>query len=125
MLKKVTVILFLMTSLPSFTYGFNKFDSSYYDLIASLNCVACQNQSLINSNTSSAISLRQVVKERLAEGRSLTDVKKNLARKYGREILSSPGTKGIDIMFWLIPSAILLIIIFNLVRRDSVSYNNS
>ena len=114
-----------MTSLPSFTYGFNKFDSSYYDLIASLNCVACQNQSLINSNTSSAISLRQVVKERLAEGRSLTDVKKNLARKYGREILSSPGTKGIDIMFWLIPSAILLIIIFNLVRRDSVSYNNS
>ena len=125
MLKKVTIILVLIIALPSFTYGFNKFDSSYYDLIASLNCVACQNQSLINSNTSSAISLRQVVKERLAEGRSLDDVKKKLARKYSSEILSYPGAEGVDIMFWFIPSIILLVIIFNLVRRDIIIHKNS
>lgn len=125
MMKKFILLLSLLTWFPGLSYGLDSFDSSYYDLITSLSCVACQNQSLINSNTSSAISLRLVVKESLAEGASLSDVKKNLTRKYSREILSSPGDKGIDILFWFIPGAILLVSILNLIRRDAVTYENS
>lgn len=92
------------------------------DLSAKLRCLVCQNQSIDDSDAPLARDLRILLRERLSEGYSDSQVIDYLVGRYGEFILLKPKV-GLHTMFlWLGPFALLLIGIFVIARmRRSTS----
>lgn len=93
----------------------------YLDYVNSFSCIACKNQSLINSQEQSAVNLRSILKDKFYDGANLKSVKLSLEKKYGPSISSVPDKYGKFIFLWLFPIAVymLLLSIFFLFKKKA------
>lgn len=78
------------------------------DLSKQVRCVVCQNQDIDSSNAGVARDLRILVRERLTEGDSDTDVLAYLVARYGDYVLFKPPWKPSTYALWLAPGAMLI-----------------
>jgi len=99
-----TFIFFLSMN----TYGSN----SLYDISDELMCPVCQGQTVAESNSKLAISMREVIKSKLKNGESKEQILSYFVKQYGDNILAKPPLKGFNMLLWLVPPGILLISIF-------------
>jgi cytochrome c-type biogenesis protein CcmH len=76
---------------------------------AGLRCLVCQNQSIDESDADLAKDLRMVVRERLLEGDSDTEVIDYVVNRYGEFVLLQPTFALHNLVLWL--TAPLLFII--------------
>ena len=90
------------------TYGSN----SLYDISDELMCPVCQGQTVAESNSKLAISMREVIKSKLKNGESKEQILSYFVKQYGDNILAKPPLKGFNMLLWLVPPGILLISIF-------------
>jgi len=74
-----------------------------------LRCLICQGQSVHDSDSEFAISLKLVVNEKLKEGLSETEIYDFLKDKYGQWILYDPGLNKSTYLLWLLPLLLFLI----------------
>jgi cytochrome c-type biogenesis protein CcmH len=81
-----------------------------------LRCLVCQNQSIDDSDAPLARDLRILVRDRLREGDSDSQVVQYLVDRYGDFILLRPRLNVLTLLLWGSPLVILLIGIW-LVRR--------
>jgi cytochrome c-type biogenesis protein CcmH len=58
---------------------------------------------------SSALPLRQEIREQMAKGLSKSEILAYFQQKYGEKILSSPTTTGFNLAAWVMPFALLLL----------------
>ena len=58
---------------------------------------------------SSALPLRQEIREQMAKGLSKNEILAYFQQKYGEKILSSPTTTGFNLAAWVMPFALLLL----------------
>lgn len=65
-----------------------------------LRCLVCQNESIDESNASLAKDLRILVRERLSEGDSDTEVVDYIVARYGEFVLLQPTTGGWNWVLW-------------------------
>ena len=95
------------------------------DISAELRCLVCQNQSIDDSNAPLAKDLRILVRERLAEGDSDSQVIDFVVARYGEFVLLNPRFAPHTYLLWLGPPLILLIAVIALIgvyrRRDPAS----
>ena len=90
------------------TYGSN----SLYDISDELMCPVCQGQTVAESNSKLAISMREVIKSKLKNGESKEQILSYFVKQYGDNILAKPPLKGFNMLLWLVRPGILLISIF-------------
>lgn len=95
----------------------------YLDYVNNFSCIACKNQSLINSQEQSAINLRSILKDKFYDGANIKSVKLSLEKKYGPLIKSAPDKHGNFIFLWFFPAAIylLLLVWFLLSKKGRVT----
>ena len=74
-----------------------------------LRCLICQGQSVYDSDSEFANSLKIVVDKKLAEGLSENQIYDYLKNKYGEWILYDPGLNKNTYILWLLPLLIFLI----------------
>ena len=74
-----------------------------------LRCLICQGQSVHDSDSEFAISLKTLVKKKLNEGRSEEEIYNYLKDKYGEWILYDPGFSKNTYFLWLLPLLMFLI----------------
>ena len=79
------------------------------DLYKELRCLVCQNQSLSESDAPLAIDLRELIKEKLEEGKTEKEVIKYLVERYGEFILLKPAFSFQNLILWLGPLIFMLI----------------
>jgi cytochrome c-type biogenesis protein CcmH len=72
-----------------------------------LRCLVCQNQSIAESNAELAQDLRAQVREQLASGKSEGEVVDYMVARYGDFVLYQPPVKGITVLLWGGPAALL------------------
>lgn len=72
-----------------------------------LRCLVCQNQSIAESNAELAQDLRAQVREQLAAGKSEGEVVDYMVARYGDFVLYQPPVKGITVLLWGGPAALL------------------
>jgi cytochrome c-type biogenesis protein CcmH len=78
------------------------------NLSSELRCLVCQNQSIDDSEAPLARDLRLLVRERLTQGDSDTQVLDFLVSRYGQFVLLRPRLELQTILLWGLPPAALL-----------------
>ena len=79
------------------------------DIAAKLRCTVCQNQPVAESNSGLARDMRDVIKEKLQEGRSEKEIVQFFVDRYGDYVLLAPPKSGNGIPLWIFPPLFLLL----------------
>ena len=85
-----------------------------------LRCLVCQGQSISDSNSDFAVTLKMVVKDLINQGKTEDEIYDFLSNKYGDWILYKPKLNFGNFLLWFFPYFVLLIgalIILHLVRK--------
>ena len=78
------------------------------DLSAQLRCMVCQNQSIDDSNAELARDLRLLVRERIVQGESDTQVIDYVVSRYGEFVLLNPRFSVRTYLLWSAPVLLLM-----------------
>ncbi len=93
------------------------------DISAGLRCLVCRNESIDESNADLARDMRLLVRERLLEGDSDSEVIAFIVERYGEFVLLRPTTDGVNIILWVAAPVLFIITLVSsglyLRRRDS------
>ena len=87
-----------------------------------LRCLVCQGQSISDSNSEFAITLKMVVRDLIDQGKSEKEIYNFLSDKYGDWILYKPKLNLGNFLLWFLPYFTLVIgglIILYLIRKNS------
>jgi len=87
-----------------------------------LRCLVCQGQSISDSNSEFAITLKIVVRDLIDQGKSEKEIYNFLSGKYGDWILYKPKLNLENFLLWSLPYIILLLgglIILYLIRKNT------
>ena len=92
------------------------------EITKNLRCLICQGQSVYDSDSEFAISLKLVVKSKIDEGFTEEQIYKYLTKKYGEWILYDPQFNKNTYFLWFIPLLIFLfggaIILKKLIKNE-------
>ena len=83
-------------------------DARYRDLIHTIRCMQCQNQSIAESPAIIAGDLRREVRSMMAEGRSNREIRRYLASRYGDYINFLPPWRPSTWLLWTAPALLML-----------------
>ncbi len=75
---------------------------------AQLRCPVCQGLSLQDSPSELAQSMRAVVRDQLAQGKTPDEVKAYFVSKYGEWILLAPEPRGFNLVAYAVPFLVVL-----------------
>ena len=87
-----------------------------------LRCLVCQGQSIADSNSEFALTLKMVVKDLIDQGKTDEEIYSFLSDKYGDWILYKPKLSPGNFLLWGLPYLVLIIggvIIVFLIRKSS------
>jgi len=100
------LILILSLSLSNLNAGEN---DKRNKIAKNLRCLICQGQSVYDSDSEFANSLKIVVDKKLQEGLSEDQIYEYFRTKYGEWILYDPGLNKNTYILWLLPILIFLV----------------
>ena len=101
---KLTFIIFLI-----FTFNLKADETELQNKITkNLRCLICQGQSVYDSDSDFAISLKLVVKKKIKNGLSEKEIYDFLTEKYGEWILYDPKFNKNTYILWFLPLLIFL-----------------
>ena len=92
----------------------------YNQIYKNLRCLVCQGQSISDSNSEFAQTVKIVVKDLVEEGKTENEIYAFMAEKYGDWIVYKPQFNKQNFMLWLLPYVVLVggaLIIFFLIRQ--------
>lgn len=76
-------------------------------IAAELRCPVCQGLSAKDSPSETARAMRDLVAQRVAEGRSDDEIRAEFRGSYGDWVLLSPPLAGLSALIWLVPLALI------------------
>ena len=89
-------------------------------IFKNLRCLVCQCQSISDSNSDFAQTIKLVVKDLIKQGKSEQEIYSFMADKYGDWIVYKPEFNKQNFMLWFLPYLILLgggFIIFHIIKK--------
>ncbi|WP_440409816.1 cytochrome c-type biogenesis protein [Neorhizobium petrolearium] len=116
MMRRLFIALFLfLNALPAFAVNPDEvlsnpvLEQRARNLSAQLRCMVCQNQSIDDSNAELARDLRVLVRERLSNGDTDSQVIDYVVSRYGEFVLLKPRFSTKTMILWATPILLLLI----------------
>ena len=114
-------IFFFITYLLFITPGYSSENQTkLLEIYKNLRCLVCQGQSIADSNSDFAVTMKLVVQDQLKEGKTEAEIYKFLTSKYGEWIVYQPAFNKNNFLLWILPYLVLIFggfIIFLLVRK--------
>ncbi len=114
MKKLFLVTLFFFSSLNSFalTPENRLTDESQEQramkLFLEVRCLVCEGQVIENSNTEFSFEMRKLIREKIESGKSDEEIKSDLIKEFGKDILTYSDFGKSDFLLWLLPLALAL-----------------
>jgi cytochrome c-type biogenesis protein CcmH len=97
----LAVALFIGSGVLSSTHVTNAQRVSALE--AQIKCPSCQDLSVAQSTTSSAVAVRNQITRMVVQGDSDTQIENALVARYGSTVLLRPPTQGLTLLVWLVP----------------------
>ena len=97
----------------------NNNDKIVIEISKNIRCLICQGQSIYDSQSDFAISMKLVIKKKLEEGMNEDDIYKSLKDKYGNWIVYEPEFSKNTLILWIMPILLFLfggVIIFKKIK---------
>ena len=88
-----------------------------------LRCLVCQGQSISDSNSDFAMTLKMVVKDLIDQGKTEEQIYNFLSEKYGDWILLNPPFKKNSYLLWFLPYFLFIlgiIFLFFLLKKPKI-----
>ena len=101
MSKIIKLILLLYFSF-NFSYA-NEISTKVDQITKNLRCLICQGQSVYDSQSDFALSMKLVVKNKIEEGEEQEEIYNYLKNKYGEWIVYEPELNQNTFLLWSIP----------------------
>jgi cytochrome c-type biogenesis protein CcmH len=117
-LKKILIIYFLLF----FPLQSNEVNQEIIEIYKNLRCLICQGQSVADSNSDFATTLKLVVQDQVEEGKTKKEIYDFLISKYGEWIVYQPPLNKNNFLLWFLPYFILALgglIIFIIIRKSN------
>ena len=110
LIKFILLILFLILSFQKLLIANN--NSSLVDKISkNLRCLICQGQSVYDSQSDFALSIKTLIKNKLQEGKSEKQIYDYLKNQYGEWIVYDPEFNKKNLILWIFPFLLLILAI--------------
>ena len=103
-LKAFIIIIFLFPSKNLYADE----NSQRNEITKNLRCLICQGQSVYDSDSDFANSMKILVDKKLEEGLSENEIYNYFKKKYGDWILYDPGLNKNTYLLWILPILIFL-----------------
>ena len=108
LIKFALLILFLILSFQKLSMANN--NSSSVDKISkNLRCLICQGQSVYDSQSDFALSVKILIKNKLEEGKSEKQIYDYLKNQYGEWIVYDPEFNKKNLILWVFPLILFII----------------
>ncbi len=99
---KTIFLLFFLMSLFSESLA-NKDDQLIYKISKNLRCIICQGQSIYDSQSDFALSMKLLIKKKIEEGKSEQEIYEFLKEKYGEWIVYDTSLDKKTFILWGLP----------------------
>ena len=97
------------------------------EIYKNLRCLVCQGQSIADSNSDFAATIKLVVQDQINEGKTKDEIYGFLISKYGEWIVYRPTVNKGTILLWSLPYLIFIVggfIIFVIIRKSKKNKAN-
>ena len=102
LIKFILLILFLILSFQKLLVANN--NSLLVDKISkNVRCLICQGQSVYDSQSDFALSMKMLIKNKLEEGKSEKQIYDYLKNQYGEWIVYDPEFSKKNLILWVFP----------------------
>ena len=116
---KIFIFYFIIFLNLSSSYAVQK-NIDQNQIYKNLRCLVCQGQSISDSNSDFAQTIKLVVKDLIKQGKSEREIYTFMADKYGDWIVYKPQLNKQNFILWVLPYVILLgggLVIFSIIRK--------
>ncbi len=99
---------------------------AFRDVAKELRCPTCTGLSVLESDASFSVQIKDQVHEQMKLGKSKEDIVKYFVERYGPWILREPPKEGFNLLAWAVPIGLLVlgpILIWLLIWRRRVQFN--
>ena len=100
----IIVLLILPWEAQSVVVDETEIDVKTREIAKTLRCTVCQTENIWESGAPLAQQMREVIRERIAQGQSTEEIRAYFLSRYGDYILMQPPTR----LIWLAPFLLLL-----------------
>ena len=97
-------------------------ESKTYKILKNLRCLVCQGQTISDSNSDFALTIKEVVTDKVNEGFSEKEIYYFLSDKYGDWILFNTPLKKNSYFLWFMPYVLFIlggVILYIMVKKRS------
>ena len=111
-LLKIKILIILISICLSFknTAVSSSFsEEQTVNITKNLRCLICQGQTIHESNSDFAESMKKYIKSELENGKTNDEVFSSLIEKYGQWIVYDPGISRNTLLLWALPLLLFLI----------------
>ena len=121
MIKKIKLIFFIFSFTLIFLSNLNADNSQQVDKISkNLRCLICQGQSVYDSQSDFALSMKILIDKKINEGKNESEIYEFLKNKYGDWIVYDPEINKNTVLLWVLP---LILFVFGgilILRKVSI-----
>ena len=92
-------------------------------ILKNLRCLVCQGQTISDSNSDFAQTIRSVVDDKIQEGLTEKEIYKFLSEKYGDWILFDPPLKNNSYILWFLPYLLFVlggVILYLMIKKTLI-----
>ena len=121
-MKKFILAFIILVLNFSLLYGAEK-KTNQNIIYKNLRCLVCQGQSIADSNSDFAQTIKIVVKDLIENGKTEDEIYSFMSDKYGEWIVFKPQLNKHNFMLWFLPYLVLVIggiIIYLLLKRRRI-----
>ena len=111
------ILVFLINSLA---FSFAESNEETDKISKNLRCLICQGQSIYDSQSDFAISMRILIKNKLEEGKSENEIYDFLKKKYGEWIVYEPEFNKKTFILWTLPVILFIFGGLLIIRKVSI-----
>ena len=108
-IKILIIFIFFSFNFKNIALSSNFSEEQTINITKNLRCLICQGQTIHESNSDFAESMKKYIKSELENGKTNDEVFSSLIEKYGQWIVYDPGISRNTLLLWALPLLLFLI----------------
>ena len=109
MKKLICYLLIFFLSNNSLSYSIENERNLKKEISKNIRCLICQGQSIYDSQSDFAISMKIVIEKKIIEGLTEDEIYDYLKNQYGQWILYDPELNKKTLILWILPILLFLL----------------